>query len=57
MQTRGAKRADGQNQAVKRTALGQVTNLRQQPARAAKVSIALLMLRCCSLVTLIYLRS
>ena len=44
MQTRGAKRADGQNQAVKRTALGQVTNLRQQPARAAKVSKALLRL-------------
>ena len=44
MQTRGAKRADGQNQAVKRTALGQVTNLRQQPARAAKVSEALFML-------------
>lgn len=40
MQTRfgGAKKADGQNQAVKRTVLGQVTNLRQQPARAAKVS-------------------
>ena len=44
MQTRGAKRADGQNQAVKRTALGQVTNLRQQPARAAKVSKASFML-------------
>lgn len=38
MRTRnGAKRVDGVNQAQKRTALGQVTNLRQQPARAAKV--------------------
>lgn len=37
VQTRNAaKRADNQA-APKRTALGQVTNLRQQPARAAKV--------------------
>lgn len=39
VQTR-AKRADGQA-AQKRTALGQLTNVRQQPARAAKVPLFL----------------